>query len=330
MKEIIGITTTIPVEIIFASGNIPKDLNNIFITDETPIDYVESAEINGFSRNMCAWIKGIYSAVKKHNIKTVVAVTEGDCSNSNSLIEILRDEGVNVISFAYPYSRDKNLLTQEIEKFSSYFNVSKDEIAVSKIKCDEARKLAHEIDRMTWNDNVVTGKENHLWLINTSDFMSDLDLFKDQANEFISKCKKREKKEFKHRIGYIGIPPIVSDIYDFVEENNARVVFNEIQRQFAMPKSLSLRGAEDNIIEQYYNFTYPYSIFGRLKDIQQQIKTRNLTGLIHYTQSFCHRQMDDIILRKYIDIPIITLECDKPGVLSSRNKMKLETFLGEL
>jgi len=35
MKRV-GFTTTIPVEIIFAAGKIPVDLNNVFITDEDP------------------------------------------------------------------------------------------------------------------------------------------------------------------------------------------------------------------------------------------------------------------------------------------------------
>ncbi|MCP4363728.1 MAG: 2-hydroxyacyl-CoA dehydratase, partial [Planctomycetes bacterium] len=58
----VGITTTVPIEIIFASGRVPVDLNNIFITDDDPSWLVEKAEGAGLPRNNCAWIKGLHSA----------------------------------------------------------------------------------------------------------------------------------------------------------------------------------------------------------------------------------------------------------------------------
>ncbi|MCK9226089.1 MAG: 2-hydroxyacyl-CoA dehydratase, partial [Candidatus Muirbacterium halophilum] len=60
--QIIGITTTVPSEILYAANFIPVDLNNIFIANENPDKFVEKAEIIGFPGNSCAWIKGIFSA----------------------------------------------------------------------------------------------------------------------------------------------------------------------------------------------------------------------------------------------------------------------------
>ena len=55
----VGITTTVPIEIIFAAGLAPVDLNNAFITSPDAGKMVEKAEGMGFPRNMCAWVKGI-------------------------------------------------------------------------------------------------------------------------------------------------------------------------------------------------------------------------------------------------------------------------------
>ena len=74
----IGITATVPVEIIFAAGLRPVDLNNLFITHENPDSLVSQAEAAGFSYNTCAWIKGIYSTVINNGINEVIAVTGGD------------------------------------------------------------------------------------------------------------------------------------------------------------------------------------------------------------------------------------------------------------
>lgn len=69
LDKIVGITSTIPIEIVFAAGYIPIDLNNIFICDRYAYRMVEDAESSGLPRNTCAWIKGIYSAVRKYHIK---------------------------------------------------------------------------------------------------------------------------------------------------------------------------------------------------------------------------------------------------------------------
>ena len=57
-----GFTTTIPLEILLAAGRTPVDLNNLFITGGKSLDLIETAEAEGFPRNVCNWIKGIYAA----------------------------------------------------------------------------------------------------------------------------------------------------------------------------------------------------------------------------------------------------------------------------
>ncbi|GAE89635.1 possible subunit of benzoyl-CoA reductase/2-hydroxyglutaryl-CoA dehydratase [Acetivibrio straminisolvens JCM 21531] len=46
MKNI-GFTTSIPVEVIFAAGHKPVDLNNVFITNDNPGKLIEVAENAG-------------------------------------------------------------------------------------------------------------------------------------------------------------------------------------------------------------------------------------------------------------------------------------------
>jgi benzoyl-CoA reductase/2-hydroxyglutaryl-CoA dehydratase subunit BcrC/BadD/HgdB len=122
----------------------------------------------------------------------------------------------------------------------------------------------------------------------------------------------------------MGVPPIFTDFYPFIESKNARVIYNETQRQFAMPDP------GENLLEQYRNYTYPYDIFYRINDIKREAEKRNLRGIIHYVQSFCFRQIEDIILRKMIDLPVLTLEGDLPGPLDGRTKTRIESFIESL
>ena len=64
-ERVVGITTTVPMEILFAAGLRPLDLNNAFITSDDPGTMVAEAERAGFPRTMCAWVKGLYAAVHR-------------------------------------------------------------------------------------------------------------------------------------------------------------------------------------------------------------------------------------------------------------------------
>ena len=324
LSTAIGVTSTIPVEIVLAAGHTPVDLNNTFVTSNESERFLGQAESAGFAHNICAWIKGIYSAVIYHGVKRVIAVTGGDCSNTLALAEVLSRRGVEIIPFDYPLNRDRASLMGQMEKLREILSATWPDIHETKRRLDKIRKKLMELDRLTFHDNVVNGFENHLFLLSSSDFKSDPDLFEKDLDEFLQEAITREPKVEKVRLGYLGVPPIFSDLFDRVESLGGRVVFNEIQRQFSMPYGC------DDLAEQYLKYTYPYDIQGRIEDIKRAVEERRLDGLIHYTQTFCFRQIYDIILRETLSIPILTVEGDRPGPLDSRTAMRIETFIDML
>lgn len=318
----IGITTTIPVEIIYAAGHVPVDLNNIFITSPDPGGLVEKAELAGYPRNVCAWIKGLYTtALESADIRTIVAVTQGDCSNTHALMETLELEGFTVIPFAYPFDRDADLLRLQMEKLMDRLGTGWAEVLRVKQRLDAVRRKVSLIDEMTWRDNTVTSWENHIYQVNCSDFKGNPEHYEQEIDGFIAQVRGREPAGGRLRLGYIGVPPIMDDLYDYLEERGARVVYNETQRQFAMPFKT------DDPVEQYRLYSYPYGIFYRLGDIAAEINRRGLDGVIHYAQSFCYRQIEDLIVRQKINLPVLTLEGDRPNKLDARTRMRLDSFV---
>jgi benzoyl-CoA reductase/2-hydroxyglutaryl-CoA dehydratase subunit BcrC/BadD/HgdB len=319
----IGFTTSFPVEVIFAAGHIPIDLNNIFITGNAQ-KYVDKAEFSGYPRNICSWIKGLYSVALALNLDAVIGVVEGDCSNTQSLMSTLTDKKMKVISFSFPHTKDKNILMKEITKLEQYFHVSRSKVSETKEKLDKIRKKLVYLDELTYKTNKITGFENHFWLVNSSDFNSYPEDFEKRLDDFLNEVEKRTPVQSDFRFGYLGVPPIIKDFYDFLLEKKVNVVFNEIQRQFSMPY------LEKDITNQYIRYTYPYSIFDRLEDINFEIKRRKIDAVISYSQSFCHRQIDNILIRKYIKVPILTIEGDQPGKMDARTKLRIESFLDML
>ncbi|MCL0032799.1 2-hydroxyacyl-CoA dehydratase [Peptococcaceae bacterium] len=322
MQKKVGITTTVPIEVIYAANMVPVDLNNLFIKSDEPQKLIEEAELRGYPRNICAWIKGIYAVMlKQRDIDTLIVVTQGDCSNTHALMETLELEGIRVIPFAYSFDRDYDLLKLQLDKLICALGTTWGVVKKVKAQLDEVREIVWKLDELTWRENCISGWDNHLYQVSCSDFNGNPEKFKQTVEEYILNVNKKQELKNSLRLGYIGVPPIFYDLYQYLEARGARVVYNEVQRQFTMPFDTK------DIVEQYRLYTYPYGIFYRLKDIKEQIKLRKLDGIIHYVQSFCYRQIEDLIIRRKIELPIITLEGDRPGKLDARTKMRIDAFL---
>jgi benzoyl-CoA reductase/2-hydroxyglutaryl-CoA dehydratase subunit BcrC/BadD/HgdB len=326
MMKRIGITTTVPIEVLLAAGYQPVDLNNIFIADPNPERLINIAERAGFPLNCCSWIKGIYGACMEHKIDTVLCVTTGDCSNTIMLMEVLKLKGLKVIPFAYPDQPDSQRMQNALEALAKRLNTTLSAPNEVRDKLKPCRNLALKLDELTWKQGVVSGLENHLWLVSTSDFNQDPDKYHQELKELLDQCQKRQPYPRDWlRIAFIGVPSVYGqDLYKYLQTKGARVVFNEIQRQFAMPQP------GNSLAEQYTNYTYPYSIYDRLKDITNELKKRRVDGVIHYVQAFCHRGIGDIIFRDAIKLPILTLEGNDEFLLSHHLKTRVEAFLDML
>ncbi|MFQ6121768.1 MAG: 2-hydroxyacyl-CoA dehydratase family protein [Dehalococcoidales bacterium] len=322
----IGITTTVPVEILLAASYQPVDLNNVFIADPSPERLVNIAERAGFPLNCCSWIKGIYGVCMDYGINTVLCVTSGDCSNTIMLMEVLKHKGLKVIPFAYPDQPVPQQMKPALQTLAKTLGTTLEAANKVRNELQPSRNLALELDRLTWRDGLVSGWENHLWLVSTSDFNQDHHKYYHQLQKLFADCRQRQPYPSDYlRLAYIGVPSVYAqDLYHYLEANNARVVFNEIQRQFAMPQP------GDSLAEQYSNYTYPYSIYERLKDIITELRQRQVDGVIHYVQAFCHRGIGDIIFRDTINLPILTLEGNDDFFLTSHTKTRIEAFLDML
>ncbi|MGD0779310.1 MAG: 2-hydroxyacyl-CoA dehydratase [Dehalococcoidales bacterium] len=322
MKKI-GITTTVPVEVLLAAGYQPIDLNNVLVSAPDPTKFVTIAERDGFPLNCCAWIKGIYGVCLDAGIEDVLCVTSGDCSNTIMLMEVLRLKGKNALPFAYPERPNEEQMDYVLEKLAATFGTTLAAAEKIRQKLKPSRDLALKLDELTWKDNKVSGGENHLWLVSTSDFNGDYHKYQQDLQELVNACVKRQPYRVKEiRVGYIGVPPVYArELYPYIEKHGARVVFNEVQRQFVMPSD------GKNLAEQYTNYTYPYSINERLVDIKAELKKRRIDGVIHYVQAFCHRGIGDIVMRSAIDLPVLTLEGNADFFLNGHVKTRIEAFL---
>jgi benzoyl-CoA reductase/2-hydroxyglutaryl-CoA dehydratase subunit BcrC/BadD/HgdB len=317
---VIGITSTLPVEIIYSAGYKPVDINNLFISSPDPGALVRLAKAAGFPDTTCSWICGLYGAIMENKIGSVAVVTGGDCAESIALMEVLSMKGIKIFPFAYPASRDREKLSDELIKFSSLLGTDIARAESFKGYLDKIRERIHLLDEMMWKENRAFGEEVHLFELSSSDFEGDPDGFHAKLEDKIAEAAKRDEIKTDIRLGYVGVPPIIKDLYGTIERDGVRIVYNEVQRQFSLPKTGSL-------IESYYHYTYPYGIYSRIADIEAEIKRRRIDGIIHYVQSFCYRGIEDIVLREKLPVPILTLQGDIPSRVTETMDIRIEAFI---
>jgi len=317
----IGITTLVPIEVLFAAGCQPLDMSNVFVGDARSGDFIDRAELAGFPDTSCAWLKGIYGAMLAHpEIETVVGVTVGDCSDTHVLMEYVERLGRRVVPFAYVRER----LGEEIEALMRHFHVSWAQVKEAHARLQRIRRRVWEIDEATWQrGSRVSGWDNHFYQVCCSDMGGDIEAFEQQVREF--EPAEAPINPGGIRLGVLGVPSIFAeDLYRYLEtECGAKVVLNETQRQFSLP-------FDADVVEQYSRFTYPYGTKARLADIQVEARRRDIHGLMHYTQAFCFRELTDALIRQDMDLPVLTIAGNTEKHLSTQLKTRLEAFVDML
>ena len=317
----VGITTLVPIELLFAAGCQPLDMNNVFVADLRSREFIERAELAGFPDTSCAWLKGIYGALlARPDIETIVGVTLGDCSDTHVLMEYVQRLGRNVIPFAYVRER----LSEEIEALMRRFGVAWEQVKEAHGRLQGIRRRVWEIDELTWQpQSRVSGWDNHFYQVCCSDMGGDVEAFEQQVRAF--EPAEEPINPSAVRLGVLGVPSIFAgELYAYLEtECGAKVVLNETQRQFSLP-------FDCDMVEQYTRFTYPYGTNARLADIRTETQRRAIDGLIHYVQTFCFRELTDALIRQDVDVPVLTITGNTEKHLSTQLKTRLEAFVDML
>src|SRR5208283_4132448 len=212
----IGITTTVPIEVILAAGHTPVDLNNLFVNDPDPSRLLARAERHGFPLNCCTWIKGIFAAALEYGIDQVITVVSGDCSNTLMLKEVWEATGVKTIPLAYPQEPNEEAMAGVVNDFAVRLGTTPAAAEEMRGQLADIRALAAEFDMLTYKVNVITGAENHYWLVSSSDFNQNWRKFTIELQSVITEAGKRQPFKDRLRLGFIGVPSVfAADFYAF-------------------------------------------------------------------------------------------------------------------
>ncbi len=319
----IGIFSTVPVEVLFAAGLVPVDLNNLFVTHADPGMLLRQADVLGLPRNGCAWTRGLFGATVALDFRRVVAVPMGDCTNNAAMAGLLKQRGVEVIEFNYPIAglfRDEQM-ELELERFRNQFEISKAEVESTFETIRPVRELLARVDEANWADGTVPGSVARACLLRSTDMGGNPRLFQRRLEKVLEEHDDGARAQGP-RLALFGVPAVFDGFLERLEEMGAHVVLTETERDFAMlPPS-------DSLAQQYLDYAYPYGIEARVDKFNKLLEERRVDGVIIYSQAFCHHNLElAFVERKLAGTPLLVLEGDLPRPITARDGVRLEGFL---
>ena len=99
-------------------------------------------------------------------------------------------------------------------------------------------------------------------------------------------------------------------------------MFDELPYEFIRHGGTSIR----EISEDYCEYTFARPLEYRIGFLKKELRKRKVDGVIHYTQYACHHVLEDEVMRRELEYPMLTIQGDLPGNTPQQVKLRLEAF----
>lgn len=300
-----GITALVPPEIIYACLWQPVDVNN----------RVPDSQMSPGSK-LCAWTAIWRDMILKGGLEIdcLVVVAGGDCHNALVDGQKVAMSGKSTHYFFYPFDRDPEYLESQLYDLSEFLGGIQEP---AMYRCvGDIKQKGKELDRLRVKDR-VRASDVFPALISFSDLQGDPAAFQTCLDRIPD-----TRVEYLSRVALIGVPPIYPDFHEVAEKLGLHIVYDELPYEFIRLGGRDLR----SLARSYRDYSFSGPIEARIEIIKRELETRNVDGVIHYTQFACHHTLEDEIFRQYLDYPLLTVQGDLPRPTPEQLILRLEAF----
>ncbi|HIH44303.1 MAG TPA: 2-hydroxyacyl-CoA dehydratase [Candidatus Methanoperedenaceae archaeon] len=300
----VGITALVPPELIFACGHMPLDVNN----------HVPSSAEHPVSK-LCAWTATWREMLlqKRLQVDSLVVVAGGDCHNALADGQRVALGGIPAHFFFYPFDGDTDYMEAQMQRLVLHLGGEVDKAKFREVGL--AKELGMRLEQMRIEGR-ISGADAFRILISFSDLCGDIPAFMEQL------VPEKRHEEAKFRVGLIGVPPIYKDFHEVAESFGMHIAYDELPYEFLRLGGNSMA----ELAKSYAGYTFARSLGYRLDFLERELARRRVDGVIHYTQFACHHLLEDDVLRRRLDYPVLTVQGDMPGSTPEQVKLRLEAF----
>jgi hypothetical protein len=119
----------------------------------------------------------------------VIGIIQAIAQTTHSLLVSLIRRRNEDLPFLLPSRAGLRCIEPGNQAFGRAFRGEPGATPTDEKRLDEIRKKLVLLDELTWKERLVSGAENHYWLINSSDFNGDPDIYEEQLDSFIKTHK---------------------------------------------------------------------------------------------------------------------------------------------
>jgi len=325
----IGITALVPPEIIYACGHVPVDLNNIVVRSRESVP----------QERLCAWAAGWRKLVieRRCRVDAVVVVAGGDCHNSLVEGQKIEMAGIPVYYYSYPFDGSAERLLEENQRLIEWLGGIHDNDNKAMKRIYKIKKKVMRIDTLRAK-GIFSAHDAFEVMISCSDLCSDILSYEKKVDALLDKVPpvssggngRKDSPSSENvsgrsevlRAALLGVPPVYVDFHKRCSEMGVDIVFDEMPYEFARLCGKDLKTLSESYAS--YSFALPLSTrFARLKPILEE---RGVEAIIHYTQYACHHTLEDSLIRKFFNKPVLTIQGDLPGQMPEGVALRIESL----
>jgi len=199
----IAIFSTCPIEILYAAGLVPRDINNLFVTHERPESLLAEAEAAGIPPTVCTWTRALLGTTVAHRFPKALVVVRGDCANNAIVGRLLLPPSVEVIEFSYPQSNsDRPGLRKALRSLMRRLNVAPTQVDAVFERFRPIRQMLLQIDQLAAQGR-IPAPVARFCLLDSTDMGGDPDKYQARLAGLIAECL----RDPQPALAALGPPP---------------------------------------------------------------------------------------------------------------------------
>lgn len=316
----IGVIPPVPMEPFAASTHDAANLWSVFFLAHDRGPWLETARLAGFPENYSVWARCLYGMVFDMGLEALHYPEPGLPREIRSVIELVKEQDVAGVPFAFPILRNEERLRESLESLSAALQVSPEVLEAVMPRCAQVKTSLRRFDGLQQRSAGFSSRTYVSVLARGMDPRQDLEGLKRDIDAGTLAYEDAGRERWT-RLGLLGLTPYREGFYEFLEARKAVVVYDE------WGVENNPMAAASSLVDLYGICPLPYGLKRRLERLQHEIEARRIRGVVLAVEYLADSLRDEGFFRANLQVPVFVMENAPGGALSESDQRALARFL---